>query len=70
MEGLVEAFNVLGGVPARHIRYDNLKPAVNRICTGRSRVESERWLTFRAHYVHVPVGSSRTPTAPASSMAV
>jgi transposase len=50
IEGHVEAFNVLGGVPARHIRYDNLKPAVNRICTGRSRVESERWLTFRAHY--------------------
>ena len=50
MEGHVAAFNVLGGVPTRHIRYDNLKPAVNRVCTGRSRVESERWLTFRAHY--------------------
>jgi transposase len=49
MEGHVEAFNVLGGVPARHIRYDNLKPAVNRICTGRSRIESERWVSFRAH---------------------
>lgn len=46
MEGHVAAFNALGGVPARHIRYDNLKPAVNRICTGRSRVESERWVTF------------------------
>jgi transposase len=50
MEGHVEAFNVLGGIPTRHIRYDNLKPAVNRVCTGRSRVESERWLSFRAHY--------------------
>ncbi|MCO8308829.1 IS21 family transposase [Streptomyces sp. RKCA744] len=50
MEGHVEAFNVLGGVPTRHIRYDNLKPAVNRICTGRSRIESERWVSFRAHY--------------------
>lgn len=50
MQGHVEAFNTLGGVPVRHIRYDNLKPAVNRICTGRSRVESERWVTFRAHY--------------------
>ncbi|MFF3411405.1 hypothetical protein ACFYW8_35510 [Streptomyces sp. NPDC002742] len=36
-------------MPTRHIRYDNLKPAVNQICTGRGRVESERWLTFRAH---------------------
>lgn len=50
MEGHVEAFNVLGGVPTKHIRYDNLKPAVNRICTGRSRIESERWVSFRAHY--------------------
>lgn len=50
MEGHVETFNVLGGVPTRHIRYDNLKPAVNRICTGRSRIESERWVSFRAHY--------------------
>ena len=40
MEGHVEAFRVLGGVPARHIRYDNLKPAVNRICTGRSRAKN------------------------------
>lgn len=50
MEGQAEAFNVLGGVPTRHIRYDNLKPAVNQVCTGRNRVESERWVTFRAHY--------------------
>ncbi|MGA4844926.1 hypothetical protein ACOBQB_01005 [Streptomyces sp. G5(2025)] len=49
MEGHVEAFDILGGVPSRHIRYDNLKPAVNRICTGRSRIESERWVSFRAH---------------------
>ncbi|RBM11096.1 IS21 family transposase [Streptomyces sp. PT12] len=50
MEGHVEAFKVLGGVPTRHIRYDNLKPAVRQVCTGRNRVESERWTAFRAHY--------------------
>ncbi|MBO0516574.1 IS21 family transposase [Streptomyces beijiangensis] len=50
LEGHAEAFRVLGGVPTRHIRYDNLKPAVNQVCTGRNRVESERWVTFRAHY--------------------
>jgi hypothetical protein len=50
LEGHVEAFRVLGGVPTRHIRYDNLKPAVNQVCTGRSRVESERWVAFRSHY--------------------
>ncbi|MEV6025735.1 IS21 family transposase [Streptomyces sp. NPDC052036] len=50
MEGHAEAFRVLGGVPTRHIRYDNLKPAVRQVCTGRNRVESERWTTFRSHY--------------------
>lgn len=50
MEGHVEAFRELGGVPTRHIRYDNLKPAVNRVCFGRNRVESDRWVVFRSHY--------------------
>jgi hypothetical protein len=50
MEGHVEAFRVLGGIPTRHIRYDNLKPAVNRVCFGRTRVESQRWVAFRSHY--------------------
>lgn len=50
MEGHVEAFRALGGVPTRHIRYDNLKPAVNRVCFGRTRIESQRWVAFRSHY--------------------
>lgn len=51
MEGHVEAFHVLGGVPTRHIRYDNLKPAVKQVCFGsRNRVESQRWVAFRSHY--------------------
>lgn len=50
MEGHVEAFRTLGGIPTRHIRYDNLRPAVQRVCFGRSRVESQRWLAFRSHY--------------------
>jgi transposase len=50
MQGHVEAFRVLGGVPTRHIRYDNLKPAVNRVCFGRTRVESQRWTAFRSFY--------------------
>ncbi|WTY52362.1 IS21 family transposase [Micromonospora sp. NBC_01412] len=50
MQGHVEAFQVFGGVPTRHIRYDNLKPAVNRVCFGRTRVESQMWTTFRSHY--------------------
>lgn len=43
-------FRVLGGVPTRHIRYDNLKPAVRQVLFGRGRVESQRWVAFRSHY--------------------
>jgi transposase len=50
LEGHVEAFGVLGGVPTGQIRYDNLKPAVRRVCFGRSRVESARWVAFRSFY--------------------
>jgi hypothetical protein len=50
MQGHAEAFAVLGGVPTRHIRYDNLKPAVNQVCFGRNRLESQRWTAFRSHY--------------------
>ena len=50
MQGHVEAFAVLGGVPVRHVRYDNLKSAVSQVCFGRSRVESQRWTAFRSHY--------------------
>jgi len=50
MEGHVEAFRVLGGIPIRHIRYDNLRPAVQRVCFGRDRVESQRWVAFRSHH--------------------
>jgi hypothetical protein len=51
LEGHVEAFRVLGGVPTRHIRYDNLRSAVHQVCFGqRNRVESQRWTAFRSHY--------------------
>ena len=50
LEGHVAAFEILGGVPTRHIRYDNLSSAVHRVLFGRNRSESPRWLAFRAHY--------------------
>jgi transposase len=50
MQGHAETFAVLGGVPFRHIRYDNLKPAVHRVCFGRTRIESQRWVMLRSHY--------------------
>jgi transposase len=50
MQGHAEAFAVLGGVPFRHIRYDNLKSAVSQVCFGRTRLESQKWIAFRSHY--------------------
>jgi len=50
LEGHVYAFDRLGGVPVDKIRYDNLKPAVSRVLFGRTRVETQRWVTFRSHY--------------------
>jgi hypothetical protein len=48
LEGHVVAFERLG-VAAR-IRYDNLKPAVVRVLTGRDRIESDRFVALRSHY--------------------
>ncbi len=52
LEGHIEAFTVLGGVPSRHIRYDNLTSAVTKVVygAGRHRVENERWVRFKSHY--------------------
>jgi transposase len=49
-EGHVTAFDVTGGVPWRHVRYDNLSPAVARVMTGRDRTETARWSAFRSWY--------------------
>jgi transposase len=49
LEGHVLAFQHFGAVPGR-IRYDNLKPAVIRVCKGRDREESERFIALRSHY--------------------
>ena len=51
LEGHIEAFNVLGGVPVRHIKYDNLRSAVTKVLFGeRDRVENDRWVLFRSFY--------------------
>lgn len=50
LDGHVSAFAALGGVPVLQIRYDNLSAAVSRVCMGRSRVETERWVALRSHY--------------------
>ncbi len=52
LEGHIEAFNMIGGIPVRHIRYDNLTSAVTKVLYGggRQRAENERWVLFRSHY--------------------
>lgn len=50
-EGHVLAFRHFGGVPTGLIRYDNLKAAVLRILVGRDRVENERFIALRSHYL-------------------
>ena len=48
--GHVQAFNFFQGVPQTLI-YDNLKTAVYRILAGRSRIEQQRFVQFRSHYL-------------------
>lgn len=52
LEGHIDAFEEIGGIPTRHIRYDNLTAAVQSVVygRGRDRVENERWVLFRSHY--------------------
>ena len=52
LEGHIAAFETIGGIPTRHIRYDNLSCAVTTVIygTGRRRTENERWVLFRSHY--------------------
>jgi transposase len=48
LEGHMQAFTELGGVPTDKIRYDNLKCAVARVLFGRTRTETARWVAFRS----------------------
>ncbi|WP_029136889.1 IS21 family transposase [Nakamurella lactea] len=52
LEGHIEAFEAIGGVPTKHIKYDNLTAAVAAVLHGRDRQRDEnaRWVLFRSHY--------------------
>jgi transposase len=50
LEGHANAFAFFDGVPAL-IRYDNLKAAVERIMRGRRRIETDRFVALRSHYL-------------------
>lgn len=49
-EGHLHAVQVLGGIPTKQVRYDNLRAAVSQVLGfTRARVEAERWTVFRSH---------------------
>jgi transposase len=50
LEGHAEAFGFLGGVPAL-VRYDNLGSAVKQVLNGRRRVETDRFVALRSHFL-------------------
>ena len=51
LEAHVEAFNFFGGV-FETIRYDNLRAAVKQVLRGRRRVEQDRFVALRSHYLY------------------
>ena len=51
LEAHVEAFRFFGGV-FQTIRYDNLRSAVKQVLRGRRRVESDRFVALRSHYLY------------------
>lgn len=48
LAGHVAAFEAIGGVPTRHIKYDNLTSAVAKVAQGpgRARAENDRWVLY------------------------
>jgi transposase len=54
LEAHAEAFRFFGGSFAV-IRYDNLRAAVKQILRGRRRVEQDRFVALRSHYLYESV---------------
>lgn len=50
LEGHVKAFEYFGGV-FKNIRYDNLTSAVKKVLKGRQRIETDRFIALRSHYL-------------------
>ena len=51
LEAQAAAFEFFGGVP-KEVWYDNMKAAVQKVLQGRNRVEQDRFLSFRSHYLY------------------
>ncbi len=64
LEGHQQAFEIFGGTPVFHIRYDNLKAAVSRVLFGRTRTESARWVTSGRTTASIPSTATSVSRAP------
>ena len=51
LEAHVEAFEFFGGA-FKLVRYDNLRSAVAKVLSGRRRVEADRFVALRSHYLY------------------
>jgi len=51
LEAHVEALEFFGGA-FEQVRYDNLRSAVAKVLKGRRRVESDRFIALRSHYLY------------------
>lgn len=58
LEGHVQAFNWLGGVPKR-IVYDNLTTAIEKVLSGHDRELNERLTVLKSHYLFDAVFCNR-----------
>jgi len=50
-DGHIKAFMYFGGI-FKELIYDNLKTAVKEILKGKSRIEQEAFIKFKAHYAY------------------
>lgn len=50
LEAHIAAFKYFDGV-FKKIRYDNLTAAIKKVLKGRKRIETERFITMRSHYL-------------------
>jgi transposase len=50
LEGIARGLSFAGGAFGR-MRFDNLKPAVAKVVRGQRRIEQDRFIAFRSHYL-------------------
>ena len=54
LDGIVRSFRFFGGIAQRGI-FDNLKTAVQKVLTGRNRIETKQFAAFQCHYMFEPI---------------